>query len=363
MKSTRNAALSVLVTAACAAFPFAAAAHEAYVLPYDEFWEGIRSPMSASALSALASPANVQVMFAVVGGTLLVLALNFFLRLTRFGRALHAFPERFSFLGPLFVRGTVALALLAGALSGSFLGPELRIDLMPFAGAVRWSLVGASALIAAGLFTEVAAAVALAVFGLGCAVFGAYLLTYLNYFGELLALLLFGMRTWSFDRLIFGPLRRFKGWDKYATTIIRVCYGFALLYAGINVKLLHPGLTEEVVEQWHLTSFHALFPSDPLLVTFGGGLAEAAIGLFIIIGFEMRLTVLISLFYITLSLFYFRELVWPHMLLYGISLDLLVQPEVFTLDHFLFETHRKAFQWWKRPFQPHGDGMSREKSS
>ena len=36
-----------------------------------------------------------------------------------------------------------------------------------------------------------------------------------------------------------------------------------------------------------------------------------------------------------------------------ISLNLLVQPEVFTLDHVFFDRHRKRLAWWHRPLQPH----------
>ena len=186
-------------------------------------------------------------------------------------------------------------------------------------------------------------------------VYGPYVFTYLNYLGELVVLLLFGMRVFSVDRMLFGPLRRFAYFEKYETVIVRVMYGLALIYAGITVKLLHPDLTVTVVNTWHLTKFHWLFPSDPLLVTLGAGIVEMVIGLFIIFGFEMRLTVLISLFYITLSLLYFRELVWPHLLLYGISFNLMVQPEVFTLDHLLFKRHRKAKSWWKRMFSANSE--------
>ncbi|GBD34292.1 hypothetical protein HRbin35_00002 [bacterium HR35] len=65
------------------------------------------------------------------------------------------------------------------------------------------------------------------------------------------------------------------------------------------------------------------------------------------------MTVLISLFYITLSLIYFKELVWPHILLYEISLNLLVQPEILTLDHFIFERHRKEKSILQRLISPH----------
>ncbi|MGH7245319.1 MAG: hypothetical protein ACREGI_00105, partial [Candidatus Levyibacteriota bacterium] len=65
-------------------------------------------------------------------------------------------------------------------------------------------------------------------------------------------------------------------------------------------------------------------------------LSEISIGLFILLGFAMRFTVLISLFFITLSLLYFHELIWPHIMLYGISFSLLINSgDVFTIDHYV----------------------------
>jgi uncharacterized membrane protein YphA (DoxX/SURF4 family) len=246
------------------------------------------------------------------------------------------------------VRITIALALFFSALSNSFLGPELHIGAFPYAYLVRALLFAISGMIAVGFMTELAAFAGVIIFLGSLFVYGPYVLTYLNYLGELIVLSLFGMRMFSIDGYLFGSLKRFVSFERYGTLIVRVLYGLALVYAAITVKLLHPDLTVTVVNSWNLTKFHWLFPSDPLLVTLGAGIVETVIGLFIIFGFELRLTVLISLFYITLSLFYFRELVWTHLLLYGISFNLLLQPETFTLDHLFFEEHRLSLKWWKR---------------
>ncbi len=330
-----------------------ASAHEAYVLPADTFWNGLRGPMSGHAFDALKNPDNIRVTVLIVLSVWMLLGLNFLFRMSATGQKVHAFFERYSKLGPHFVRLTIAIAFLFSALGSSFLGPELQGNLFPYSFLLPPILFAISIMIALGFLTELAALAGIAVFAVGFFVYGPYVFTYLNYVGELIVLLLFGLRVFSLDRYLFGPLRRFQSFEKYETVIVRTFYGLALIYAAITVKLLHPDLTMSVVTTWHLTKFHWLFPSDPLLVTFGAGIVEAVIGLFIIFGFEMRLTVLISLFYITLSLLYFRELVWPHVLLYGISFNLLVQPEVFTLDHLFFKKHLKHKSWWKRPFSPH----------
>ena len=333
-----------------------ASAHEAYVLPYDVFWAGMKEPISTYAFTALKNPNNLRITLTIAFSVLVLLLLNFLFRRSFLGQKITALWERFSYLGPHFVRATIAVAFLFSAMSNSFLGPELHGSLFPYPYLLQIALFAISFMIALGFFTELAAFVGICIFSYSFFVFGPYILTYLNYLGELIVLFLFGMRIFSVDRYLFGPLKRFNFFKKYETVIVRVLYGCALMYAAINVKLLHPDLTVTVVNTWHLTQFKWLFPSDPLLVTLGAGIVECLIGLFIVFGFEMRLTIIISLFYITLSLCYFRELVWPHLLLYGISFNLLVQPETFTLDHILFKKHREEKAWWKRAFSAHTDG-------
>ena len=327
-------------------------AHEAYVEPRKYFWHIMHSPIDPRVFDALRNPHNVYITVSVVIGVSIFYLLNFLFRRSRPGQKLHHWFEQFALFGPLFVRAAIVASFFISAMSGSFLGPELRLDAFPAVALMKGLLYASSVLIFFGFLTELAAAMALVAFTAGFFVFHSYMFTYLNYLGEIIVLLLFGMRSWSVDRIIFGKLHGLRErFEPYETTIVRIFYGLALVYAAITVKFLHPDITVNVAETWHLTQFHWLFPSDPWLLTMGAGLVETAIGLFIIVGFEMRTTVLISLIYITLSLLYFREIVWPHLMLYGISLNLLIQPEVFTLDHLLFDKYKAP--WWKRPFQKH----------
>lgn len=314
-----------------------ASAHEAYVLPYDSFWSSLKESFSGHAFAALKDPNNLKVTILIAVSVWILLGLNFVFRRSSAGQKLHAGLERYSWLGPHFVRAAIAIAFLFSALSNSFLGPELHADMLPYAMAVKIALIAISFMIAIGFLTELAAFAGIVIYVGSFFVFGPYIFTYLNYLGELIVLMLFGLRAFSVDSYLFGPLRRFKNFAKYEIFIVRVLYGIALIYAAFTVKLLHPDITVSVVNTWHLNQFHWLFPHDPLLITLGAGIVETVIGLFILIGFQTRLTVIISLFYITLSLLFFRELVWPHLMLYGISFSLLVQPEVLSLDGLFFK--------------------------
>ena len=338
LKSCRKNFMRTAALLCLALWPASAFAHEAYVENGRFFWTAMHSRENVDLWAALNNPHDLFIFVGVTLGVVSLLILNFFFRRSDLGQRVHHQFERLAFLGPIFVRFAIAAAFFFSAATNSFLGPELGLAHLPASGIVKGLLYITSLCFLIGLGTELAALIALALFVMGCGAFGGYMTTYVNYLGEILVLLLFGMRRWSLDRRLFGPLRGWRErWQDCETTVVRVFYGIALIYAAVTVKFLHPEITIQVIEDWHLTQFHWLFPSDPVLVTLGSGIAEVAIGLFILIGFELRITVLISLFYITLSLIYFREAVWPHLMLYGISLNLLVQPETFSVDRLIFE--------------------------
>ena len=332
------------LTAVLLGLPFVSFAHEAYVLTPDEFSRGFAS-QSFDALKALTNSGNVQIALWVMLGTAAAYVLAILFRISHAGQWTYAMLKKTNAFGPLFVRAAISASLFYSALTRSFLGPELHLASLPFALVFRWIMFVSSAMFLLGVGTEFAAFLCLVAFTVGWFAFGWYLITYLNYFGELVALFLFGSRKWSLDRLIQGTLKRFSRIREYETVIVRVCYGIALMYAAISVKFLHPLLTVTVVEKYNLTQFHWLFPSDPLLITLGAALAETAIGMFIIIGFETQLTVLISLFYITLSLLYFKEAVWPHLMLYGISLNLIFNEPRISIDAWM-NAHAQFIRSW-----------------
>jgi len=231
---------------------------------------------------------------------------------------------RFSRVGLFVIRIALAAAFLYGASTNSIFGPELSLQNLPLSHVLPYIgyLIGGMLLV--GLFTEVAAVLALILFAFAAYVNGFYLLTYLNYLAEIVVLILFGSRFLSLDLVIFGKLKRFSKLSEYENTIIRVGYGAALLYAAIYIKIIHAEIPLEVVKQYHLNQFHWLFPHDPLLIVLGAAIVEIIIAIFIIVGFSTRFTNIILVFYLTLSILFFKETVWPHYMLYGISISLLI---------------------------------------
>lgn len=320
--------------------PFSASAHEIYVLNQTEISQGFQYA-GFETFYSLENAENLKIALEVFFAVLILLGVNLIFRHSSSGRRFNDYLSKFSRFGPLIVRLAISLSFFYSALTWSFLGPDIFLENLAFPGILRLCLFTVSILIFLGLFTELAAFIAFLVYLLAAARYGFYLINYLNYLGEIIVLTLLGSRYLSWDKIIFGAKKKFQNLKQYESTIVRVCYGIALSFAAIYIKFLHPRLTELVVLKYNLTQFHWLFPSDPQLVVFGAGLVELVIGLFIIFGFELRLTVFVSLLYLTLSILFFREAVWPHFMIYGISLNLLFDQERFTFDHFLDKIIKK----------------------
>ncbi len=309
-----------------------ASAHEAYVLTARQFDAGIKI-FAKDPFAPLVDSAHLTTFLWTTLAVVVSYFLIFLWSASKPAEVLDRIVRKAKVVGPLIIRAAISASFIYAAMSDAILGPELSLTLVPYGIVIRFLLFLVGFMVLFGVLIEVAALIALALFIFVAFTFGVYMITYANYFGEIIVLLLFGSRYLSFDRWILGKdlwvkkLERFKWLE---TPIVRILYGVALLYAGYTIKFLHQQLTIDVYNEYHLVNF---FHATAAYIAAGAGVAEMLIGLFIIIGFAMRWTVVISLVFITLSILYFRELLWPHLMLYGISFSLLVNSgDRWTLD-------------------------------
>lgn len=299
-----------------------ASAHEIYVLSSHKFAQGLHAP-TVNTWKSLTNPANLQLTVILVIVTLVVLAGLFYFRYTKLGLNINKQLKKLTHVGFFVIRIALAASFLYAGATNSIFGPELSLHTLPLHSLLPLVEYLIGFLFLFGLFTEFAAILALILYFLAVLTHGVYMLTYLNYLGEIIALILFGSRFLSLDRFLFGKLQRFSKLREYENTIIRICYGAALLYAAIYVKIIHSQIPLDVVTQYHLNHINWLFPSDPVLIVLGAAIVEVVVAVFIIIGFTTRFTNIILMFYLTLSILFFKEAVWPHYMLYGISFSLL----------------------------------------
>lgn len=319
-------------------------AHEAYVLDKLQFNQGLLQ-YTKHPLSALFNNGNFLTFIIIVAIVLIYYILVILWSSTNWAGYLDKLIKKTAIIGSLILRIALAASFFESAQNNSFLGPELSLEVLPGGGIIRFLLYGFSAAILVGSFTEFAAFIALLIFLYVFFHFGIYMVTYAHYFGILTILTLFGSQAFSLDIFLFGKrlmIKKLGRLKQFEIPFIRTFYGISLIYTGYTIKFLHQNLTETVYNQYNLQNFfHA--PSN--FIAAGAGLAEVLIGIFIVFGFAMRFTVLISLALFTLSALYFREMVWPHYMLYGISLFLLINSaDKFTIDHYISDWIRKKFK-------------------
>ena len=219
----------------------------------------------------------------------------------------------------------VGISLVFSGMHGALFGPELPLVMFGnFAPIISLLLFVLGILLVAGLFSRIAAFLAIALFCAAVLIQGNYMLTYFNYFAEFFLILLAGSGKIAIDNVFADFVdpefsERFE--KKYAGAILRIGFGIALLYAALYVKFFHAQLSLDVIGEYHLTRY---FPYPPLLIVLGAGFVEGTIALLYIIGFEIRFNSIFFLSFVTLSVGFFGEAVWPHLVLYGIAVAIIL---------------------------------------
>lgn len=299
--------------------PHIASAHEVYVLGRSiiqhDTMEASPNPFQA----AVAEPGK----FALWGG-LFLLQFILVIWLSRWSwlqAHLNPLLDRLKPYAPLIGRLTLGGSLLASAYYGALFGPELPLsDLAgPYAGWLQTLLYVLGGLITIGFLTPIAGLVAIGLYAWAWIHFGLYLLTYLNYFGEMLLVLILGGHVLAIDALRRRSTVTLAKLEPYSFLILRICFGIAVLFASFYAKFLHSDLALDTVRDYHLTQF---FPFTPLFLVLGAFITEALIGLSFLFGFAIRFTALVFTTFLVLSIMYFGEAVWPHLILFGVNVAL-----------------------------------------
>lgn len=324
--------------------PLHAQAHEVYVLSKDV----ITSATEAESFSFIEIFQNNTYQTILWGAIVCFLILTvFFTSISvKLETKIDPVLVRMKHYAPFIARVVAGLGFLACGYFGALFGPELPFAEM-FPGQELWVqivfiLIGLSFVL--GIATRVFATIALGFFAVGVSTYGSYMFTYSNYFGELLVLLLVGSHKLSLDtsykHTVFSGIKRFwntmsRLFGEYAFLILRVSFGFSLIYASVYAKFLHNQLALEVVNQYSLIN---VFPFAPEFIVFGAAIIEMLFGIFFILGIEVRFTAIAINIFLFLSLLYFGETVWPHIILIGIPIAFLFYGyDRYSLEGFFFK--------------------------
>jgi hypothetical protein len=211
------------------------------------------------------------------------------------------------------VRITVGSCLISFGIAGELYGTE--IDFETLFGSLSIIMQGlcmlGGVLTIAGIYVRTVAALAVLVYAYGATILGWYVLTYTDHLGAYLLLLVLGAGPWSLENLLHrrhlppSVWRYLQPYVPFAYPAMRMLFGFGIMFAAIYAKFIHSQLALDVVIRYHLTDY---FPFDPLFIVLGALIIEFLAGLMMFL-----------IFWLTLSLLYFQEAVWPHIILFGIG--------------------------------------------
>ncbi|MDE1874775.1 MAG: DoxX family membrane protein [Patescibacteria group bacterium] len=323
-----GAAIVGAFAALAAIAPAMVSAHEVYVLTPGQISSALAAP--SFSLFDVARDNLGEFAFWAFIGVLTVFCVFWISTLRFLERHLDPMFIKIRKYATLIARLTIGISFIASAYYQATFGPELPIaaNFGPYAGLVAVILIVIGFMVIFGLYARLAALAGLVIYAATVYQHGWYMLTYVNYLGEIIVILILGSHSYSLDSLIArrrkaapGPsslVARIKGYlAPRSLAILRVLFGIALIYASAFAKILHNSLALDTVTKYHLDR---LLGFEPHFLVLGAAIVEILIGLFFILGIEIRFTSLFFLFWLCLSLWFFGEVVWPHLILIGIPI-------------------------------------------
>lgn len=310
---------------AASGIPSVALAHEVYVLDNNVIDQALATPRF-SEVGIVVQSIDQFIFWALIA--IIVIAGVFLISISRSAeRILDPWLTLLPQYAPLVSRVTIGISFLAAAYYGALFGPELPLVEVfgDWTSAIRIVLAVIGVMITVGFHARVAAFVAIALFGVEVVTHGTYMLTYTNYAGELLVLIILGAHICAFHskhhdgvRMPRWLLNAKQRATPYAFLLLRVAFGVSLLYAALYAKVFNNQLALAVAHAY--PAVVTFFGFEPHFLVLGAAIIEICIGLFFILGIEIRFTALFLLFWLSLSLWYFGEVVWPHVILIGIPI-------------------------------------------
>lgn len=312
--------------------PFRQFAHEVYVLSQDKIDTGM-SDRSANMFTTLSSGANVRlfILFSLVITALFAAA--FYLKSLPVFRRLGASIDKSSMWALVLIRIAFGVSLLFSVANSAVYGPELPLASFPLATALGTVMAVSGVALVVGFQVRFFAVLAALVWVFALIVKGPYLLTYVNYFGEALALILLPVQKLSIDAWRKKTARPSR-FAAYSVPVARILFAASILYTAITIKFAATALTLDVAVDYELSRY---FPFEPMFIVLGASFIEVLVGLLFLFGFLQRFTSAVFLIVMVLSVIFFKESVWPHLLIIALGIGMFMhKPDIWTIDSRLF---------------------------
>ena len=304
--------------------PFVSEAHEVYLLTPEEI-ATLTAAEPVSFFSIFAKYISATIWSGLVVGFLMVSIFVISISATLENK-LDAHLIKLKHFAPFIARVTVGLAFLTCAYHAALFGPELPFTQMfgsytPLA-QIAFATLGGFMIF--GIYARSAGIAGLIIFLIGITYHGVYMVTYLNYLTEFIVLILVGGHKFAIadERPVTFDLHHILDYlsakyGEFAFLILRVGFGASLIYSSLYAKVIHNQLGLAVATNYGLAP---IFGVQPEFLLFGAAIVEILLGVMFILGIEIRFNAIVINIFLTLSLLYFGEAVWPHIILIGIPI-------------------------------------------
>lgn len=240
---------------------------------------------------------------------------------------------------PYIMQTIFGIGLILSAYYSSFLGPALPLaDVFgSYVNVVQWMLYIGGSMLVLGIYPRLVSFAVLLV-GLPLAFQHTnHLLQHAVYIGEAGTVFFFGGAYHAFSastKDLAGITKQIRlHLHKYKFAILRVFLGISILVSAIFSQQLTPeSLPSTVIE----SSLVGYFP-DLSFFLFTVITIEVILGLFIMVGFEIRFASLTYIAFLAFSVIFFQQVAWPHLILIGTPLAMLTHGyDKYTLGGRLF---------------------------
>jgi len=319
-------------------------AHEVYVLEPHKIKTGLNDH-SVHVFDALNSAKNVRLFFIFTGLIALLVLVALWLSYKPFFKKIGKKLDRSSSWALAVIRMAFGASLVLSALNNALYGPELPLADFYTPLLLKSLMLVAGVSLIIGLKTRFFAGLSIALWFFAILVKGPYILTYINYLGEAIALVMLPRTIFSIDEKIGSYASKKFTFEQYSLPTARILFALSLLYTAITIKFTTTILTLDVVRDFDLTRF---FPFDPIFVVLGAALIEVLVGLLFLFGIMQRFTSALFLIVMTLSVWFFGEAVWPHLLIIALGVGLFMhKPDKLTVDSLYLSKKKSISQFLK----------------
>ncbi len=288
---------------------FPAFAHVSYVIPESDF--SARGGSDAGFL--LAGFSNPFFNLSVLIGAIVFFALVAFFSRQPFWKKEFSLIKKtsktYGELIPWMIRLSLGIALIGAGVSSVLISPAVSASSF-----ISYIEIVVGFCILAGFMLSLAGVVAFALFFLAL-VYSPTVIGNLDFAALAFAFLTYGVVRPGIDDLFNIPhlhsLGHLKEWVPF---MLRLSVGGSMMFLALYEKFLNPHASAFVVELFNL---QAALPFPLEMWVAWVGVIEFMLGLFLVIGFHVRLFSTIAFLLIMVSFFVFREAVYAHITLFG----------------------------------------------